>query len=409
MGWFVSQVGAREHYAVARGLARYSSLDRLYTDAWCRLSPRLVARLPGTLGRYAGRLEPELDDVKSFEARLGIGYAIDLVTRKAGQSNSHEIRCLNDARRFATLVRKDLNRSPLDPLRHAFFGYSTNSLESLVYVRGHGIPAILGQAACGKTDYEEIAIERSHWPRWEGGPPVLYEEYFARIHAEREASSAVIVNSRWARDSALKEGCLPEKLYVVPLAYEPKDRITVANPGGFGRRLRVMWLGQVILRKGIPYLLMAARLLPGVDFIVAGTIGVDYDLLRDFAPANVCIMGAVPRTRIDHFLKSADVFVLPTLSDGFALTQVEAMASGLPVITTDRCGEVVTHGVDGYVVPVRDVQALADAIDRFDNNRNKLRESSFHAREKAKNFSLKHYVENLGNVLHKVAPDTLIT
>ena len=53
------------------------------------------------------------------------------------------------------------------------------------------------------------------------------------------------------------------------------------------------------------------------------------------------------------------MFVLPTISDSFALTQVEAMANGLPVIATRRCGEVVADGVDGRIVPVADAESLA--------------------------------------------------
>jgi hypothetical protein len=66
----------------------------------------------------------------------------------------------------------------------------------------------------------------------------------------------------------------------------------------------------------------------------------------------------------------AHVLVLPTLSDGFAVTQLEAIAHGLPVVTTPNCGNVVTDGMDGFIVPPpRDSQALADVLARFDDDR----------------------------------------
>ena len=63
------------------------------------------------------------------------------------------------------------------------------------------------------------------------------------------------------------------------------------------------------------------------------------------------------------------MFVLPTLSDGFAITQLEAMAHGLPVVATPNCGRVVTDGEDGLIVPPADADALASAIDRWPRTR----------------------------------------
>jgi glycosyltransferase involved in cell wall biosynthesis len=82
------------------------------------------------------------------------------------------------------------------------------------------------------------------------------------------------------------------------------------------------------------------------------------------------------------------VFVLPTVSDGFAITQVEAMAQALPVITTPNCGEVVTPGIDGLIVPPFDGEALAAAISKLDQDRPLLKEMSYRALDKSAHFYL---------------------
>jgi glycosyltransferase involved in cell wall biosynthesis len=64
-------------------------------------------------------------------------------------------------------------------------------------------------------------------------------------------------------------------------------------------------------------------------------------------------------------MAQADVLVFPTLSDGFGLVQLEAMAQGLPVIATSACGEVVRDGWDGFVVPPGDVESLVEALRRL--------------------------------------------
>ena len=73
-------------------------------------------------------------------------------------------------------------------------------------------------------------------------------------------------------------------------------------------------------------------------------------------------LGAIPRNQVQQEFRRADLFVLPTLAEGMALSALEAMASGLPVITTPQCGSVIRDGIEGFLVPIRDAEALADCI-----------------------------------------------
>jgi glycosyltransferase involved in cell wall biosynthesis len=97
----------------------------------------------------------------------------------------------------------------------------------------------------------------------------------------------------------------------------------------------------------------------------------------------------------------SDVFVLPTLSDGFAITQLEAMAYGLPLIVTPNCGRVVEDGVTGFIVPPRDSATLADAIMRFVLNPNLGAAMSARCLERAKAFSVESYGRKLADILER--------
>ena len=99
-----------------------------------------------------------------------------------------------------------------------------------------------------------------------------------------------------------------------------------------------------------------------IHFTVVGG-GLDHPALR--VPANVTWTGAVPREQAAGFYQRADVFVLPTLSDGFALVQLEALAWKLPVITTARCGAVVTPNVNGIVLEEITAACLAETLRRL--------------------------------------------
>jgi glycosyltransferase involved in cell wall biosynthesis len=165
----------------------------------------------------------------------------------------------------------------------------------------------------------------------------------------------------------------------------------------------VLFLGQVILRKGIQYLIEAAMLLrnEAIHFDIVGSIGIS-DQAVSSAPSNMTFHGPVSRDRTEGFYRSADLFVLPTLSDGFALTQLEAMAHGLPVIATPNCGEVVTDGVDGLIVLASDSNALAEAFQLLIQDPEKLRSMSAATGAKVEQFSLGRLGENLEEVEKKL-------
>jgi glycosyltransferase involved in cell wall biosynthesis len=132
----------------------------------------------------------------------------------------------------------------------------------------------------------------------------------------------------------------------------------------------------------------------GVDFEcrVAGPPQVDLNHPLFSGPT---YLGQVPRSQVQEEFRRADLFVLPTLAEGMALVHLEAMACGVPVITTPNCGSVVRDGMDGYIVSIRDATALADRVEELCRDR-ALRESmSQSARRRARDYTWYRYGERL--------------
>jgi glycosyltransferase involved in cell wall biosynthesis len=97
---------------------------------------------------------------------------------------------------------------------------------------------------------------------------------------------------------------------------------------------------------------------------------------------------------------AADVFVLPTLYEGSSTAHIEALACGLPVITTSHCGTLVQDGVEGFVVPIRDAVVLADRIEAVVTNRRLRAEMGSQAKRLAlREHSWERYEERLVRVL----------
>jgi glycosyltransferase involved in cell wall biosynthesis len=110
-------------------------------------------------------------------------------------------------------------------------------------------------------------------------------------------------------------------------------------------------------------------------------------------------VGQVPRALVAEEFRRADVFVLPTICDSFGIVLVEAMAMGVPVITTPNCGDVVRDGVEGFVVPPRDSRTLAERIRQVVEDRDLRERMSQRARERVQEFSLASYSARLVRVM----------
>lgn len=174
-------------------------------------------------------------------------------------------------------------------------------------------------------------------------------------------------------------GAKPEKITHYPFSslYESdilphpvcrEEKIMLRRELGITEENVVIAVGQFIHRKGFDVLMQAAKNLhsdTGV-YIVGGEATEDYRKLREeLGLKNVHFLGFQKKDRLAQFYKAADVFVLPTREDIWGLVINEALAYGLPVITTDRCVaglELIEDGINGYVVPVEDASTLGEKI-----------------------------------------------
>jgi len=163
--------------------------------------------------------------------------------------------------------------------------------------------------------------------------------------------------------------------------------------------LRVLTVGAVGLRKGTPYVLAAARSLRGkAEFRMVGQLHITPEAQK-LLSAYVDVAGAVPRSEIQREFAWADVFLLPSICEGSATVCYEALAYGLPVIATPNTGSVVRDGVDGFIVPIRDAEAIAERIERLADDRELLAAMSKSALERASEYTTEEYGRRLLSAL----------
>lgn len=155
---------------------------------------------------------------------------------------------------------------------------------------------------------------------------------------------------------------------ILPLVPSCEEKRELRRELGISEDKVILSIGQFIHRKGFDILLRsAAELEPGTGiYIIGGEPTEEYkQLCQELGLSNVHFLSFMKKEKLVKYYKAADLFVLPTREDIWGLVINEAMAYGLPVVTTDKCVaglELVEAGVNGCVVPVEDPQQLASGI-----------------------------------------------
>jgi glycosyltransferase involved in cell wall biosynthesis len=378
--WICCQLGAREHYAIPRALFRLDMLSYLLTDAWVPPSS-LLAKVCGRRSKLRERFHKELRDarVKAFTSSLILFETLARARSLKGWAN---IIARNRwfQRKVASFLRSQLSTINYQPI---LLSYSYTALEPFRYAKSHGWKTLLVQIDPGPEEEKIVAEESARVPELAGGWQPAPAEYWAFWREECKLADRIVVNSEWSREGLIRRGVPGEKVSVIPLAYEvPEvtgqdsevgsarsypDRFTSERP------MRVLFLGLINLRKGVARLLEAARILRDepVEFWMVGPVEIaNANIIGD--AGRVKAFGPVTRNRAAEFYRDADVFILPTLSDGFAITQLEAQAYGLPVIVSRPCGEVVQDNVNGLLLDDPSAEAIESAIRFCLQNPNEL-------------------------------------
>lgn len=196
-------------------------------------------------------------------------------------------------------------------------------------------------------------------------------DFLIRAEAQEHAlARRIVVGGSFARATLIEAGLAPERIVVNPYGADwdafalPPVKDGLAAPGS-GRPLRFLYVGSVIARKGVPVLLDAwKRLAPrDAELWIAGGVGPRERKLIPELPG-LRVLGQVAKADMPALYASADVFVLPSLFEGFGLVILEALAAGLPVISTPHTGavEAVDAPALGRLVPVLDAEALGEAM-----------------------------------------------
>jgi glycosyltransferase involved in cell wall biosynthesis len=219
-------------------------------------------------------------------------------------------------------------------------------------------------------------------------------EYFKE---EALLADLVLAASPYVQRGLIELGIDARRISIVPYGIDSSFFHSSPSP----QSGRILFVGNVSYLKGVPYLAEAARRLhaEGIECEIRAIGATSSSLIRRSEFHGPKYVGQVPRSRIREEFLNGDIFVFPTLSDGFGIVLLEAMAAGLPVICTPNCGAVVSDGVEGFVVPTRNAEAIAEHIKLLVSNRDLRKRMGEAARVTARRYALEEYRRNFSEAL----------
>lgn len=358
--------GTQHSHHLARELEKRQLLDAFWTgvafagNSAAAALARFLGHMPG-LGGLSSRIVEGVPRGTIHTAQLVELRAL-LRLRRGGDSLAvlHERNAtFQEAIPDAALAHCD-----------AIIGFDTSSWQLAHRSSRQGKTFYLDRTIAHPAVLDRLMLDLSRkYPDWVGALAPRPAAIIAAENTEHAQARRIVVGGSFARGTLIDEGIAPERIVVNPYGVD-WNRFSMAISASTRRPFRFLYVGSVIARKGVPVLLEAWRRLAPRDaeLLIVGNIGAyERKLIPDLP--GLRLIGQVARSDIAQVYASCDVFVLPSLFEGFGLVILEALASGLPVISTPHTGaiEAVTEATLGRLVPILSVDALVEAMRHYLN------------------------------------------
>ncbi len=398
----VVQDAARLHYAMPLGLQKSGVLDRVFTDwyaAPASTSMRLATLLrivSSSLGRkLTDRFCPDLDSNK-----VHANPWLNVRNRWArSRFSSPESYFIWESDRIARwIIQTGFGRA------NVLAGFIRN-MSPIACKAAHdqGLRVIGDQMiAPAEVEAAESKKQLDRFPDWELTREISdHALMIAREQSTWRMLDHLTCASEYVREGLISQGVESSRITVVP--YPLASIPSAPNRSPRNGPITVGFVGAVNLRKGAPYFFEVSRRFKGsnVRFVMIGAVGLVADAVEKSRGA-VEVVGSVPRSEIGGWLEAFDIFFFPSTCEGSSSAVMEAMASGLPIVTTPNSGTPVRHGIEGFLAPYDDVDQLSGSIERLVESRELRSEMGNAARQRAVQFTVERYGRELKRVIASV-------
>jgi glycosyltransferase involved in cell wall biosynthesis len=310
-------------------------------------------------------------------------------------------------------VWQSLDREAARRLRHGQYGnvravyaYEDCAEQAFLTARDLGAKRIYDlPIAYWETTQRLLREEAQRYPDWEPtlGATRDSPEKLSRKTRELELAEMVVCPSQFVLESLPATARTPKRCLFAPFGSPVVD--LADKQRDFSSPLRVLFAGALTQRKGLADLFAAMKLIDAkaIELVVMGSLLQPLDWYRERFP-NFTYEPPRSHRAVLRLMQSCDIFVLPSIVEGRALVQQEAMACGLPLIATRNAGadDLVEEGVTGFLVPIRSPQAIAEKISWCIANRSRISGMGIAAQERASRLTWRAYGETVVTAIREL-------
>jgi starch synthase len=285
--------------------------------------------------------------------------------------------------------KRAIDRRVLGPARESdvFLYYRTTGLETTRQLhREKSRTLCVLEEVNSHVDECDRLIKEEYTKFGRGPSPDTLPERALLLQAYEQAD-CILCPSNFVKRSFLARGFPEEKLLTVNFGITIPDRGRFAPAPKQADVFRLLYVGQINFRKGLRYAIKAFGRLrhPRKEFVIVGSHNKITGLEGIHLPDGIRFTGPLKGAALDDAYNSATAFVLPTIEEGLALVQGEALAAGLPLITTTNSGgeDLMANGREGFIVPAASEDALWEAMQKLADSPDLCRQMGEAARIKA--------------------------
>jgi glycosyltransferase involved in cell wall biosynthesis len=288
-----------------------------------------------------------------------------------------------------------------------YIGWSGMSLHTIHRAKKLGMISIVERGSSHILVQDEILKEEysRYSKKFSIHPAVIKKEL-----SEYEAADYISVPSTFVRNSFVEQGVPETKLFVNPFGANQSFVRKTRPDQRKEKKFTIVYMGTLSIRKGLIYFFKSLELLgvPEQDYVVLFLGSIDNEIkptIEKYRKANWQFLGHVNHYRLPDYLVHCDIGVQPSVEEGLSMVIPQMMACGVPVIITPNTGgeNIIRHNRNGFVVPIRDPQAIADKLQWAYNHPDDLQEMKKNVAESiVKDFTWEAYGKRYSEFLELI-------
>ncbi|MCK4385031.1 MAG: glycosyltransferase family 4 protein [candidate division Zixibacteria bacterium] len=272
---------------------------------------------------------------------------------------------------------------------HGWLGYSLNTMKKL---RGNGTKVLIDIYGAHPNYWKELL--ETEYRRFNLDPTLCDHPLREKYLEEIKEADFLVAPSQYICHTCVTKGVPEEKIKIIPFGVDLERFQPIEKSDNV---FRIIYVGAISVNKGVYYLLEAFKQLslPNSELVLIGRLQPEFEGIITGYNRLFKHFSHIPNNELSKWYGNSSVFVFPSLSEGSALVTYEAMACGLPSIVTENSGSVVRNNIDGFVIPIRDIENLKEKILFFYENEDKRKEMGRSARKRAEQFTWDRYGQQL--------------